>query len=69
MATIKKSICTLGIFIVIFTFNPFIVTAQAEQPIDCLLCCNMTTTPIVQSEDLNIMCQMSEHRLPRCVRT
>ncbi len=55
MATIKKSICTLGIFIVIFTFNPFIVTAQAEQPIDCLLCFNMTTTPIVQSEDLNIM--------------
>ena len=55
MATIKKSICTLGIFIFIFTFIPFIVTAQAEQPIDCLLCFNMTTTPIVQSEDLNIM--------------
>jgi hypothetical protein len=54
MATIEKSIGTLGI-IGIFTFILFIVPAQAEQPIDCLLCSNMTITTIVQSEDLNIM--------------
>ena len=54
MATIKKPIRTLGI-IGIFTFILFIVTAQAEQPIDCTLCSNMIMTPIVQSEDLTIM--------------
>jgi hypothetical protein len=55
MATIKKPICTLGIFIVIFTFIPFIVTAQAEQRFECVLCQNMTTTTIVESGDLIIM--------------
>jgi hypothetical protein len=54
MATIKKPICTLGI-LGIFTFILFIVTAQAEQPIDCLLCSNMTMTTIVETGDLNIM--------------
>ncbi len=54
MATIKKPICTFGI-IGIFTLILFIVTAQAEQPIDCTLCSSMTMTPIVQSEDLTIM--------------
>jgi hypothetical protein len=55
MATIKNPICTLGIFIVIFTFIPFIVTAQAEQRFECVLCSNMTTTTIVESADLIIM--------------
>ncbi len=54
MATIKKPICTLGI-IGIFTFILFIMTAQAEQPIDCLYCANMTMTTIVESGDLIIM--------------
>ncbi len=54
MATIKKPICTLGI-IGIFTFILFIVTAQAEQPMDCLLCSNMTMTTIVESGDFTIM--------------
>jgi hypothetical protein len=54
MATIKKIICTLGT-IGIFTFILFIVTAQAEQPIDCLFCQNMTMTTIVESGDLIIM--------------
>jgi polyferredoxin len=54
MATIKKPICTLGI-IGIFTFILFIVSAQAEQPIDCLLCANMTMTTVVESGDLIIM--------------
>ncbi len=55
MAAIKKPICTLGIFIAIFTFIPFIVTAQAQKPIDCLLCQSMTMKTIVASEDLTIM--------------
>jgi hypothetical protein len=59
MATIKKPICTLGI-IGIFTFILFIVTAQAQQPIDCLLCANMTMTTIVQTEDLMIMAYESK---------
>jgi len=54
MATIKKPIRTLGI-IGIFTFILFIGAAQAEQPIDCTVCSNMTMTPIVQSENLTIM--------------
>ena len=54
METIKKPICTLGI-IGIFTFILFIVTAQAEQPVDCLVCHNMTMTTIVETEDLIIM--------------
>jgi len=54
MATIKKRICTLGI-IGIFTFILFTVTAQAEQPIDCLYCSDMTMTTIVESGDLIIM--------------
>ena len=55
MATIKKSICILGIFIVCFTFIPFILTAQAEQRFESILCNNMTTTTIVESGDLTIM--------------
>ncbi len=31
-----------------------IPVAQAEQPIDCTLCSNMTLTPIVQSEELTV---------------
>ncbi len=54
MATIKKPVCTSGI-IGIFTFILFIVTAQAEQPINCLLCFDMKTTTIVETEDLIIM--------------
>jgi hypothetical protein len=54
MATIKKPICTLGI-IGIFTFILFIVTAQAEEPVNCLLCFDMKTTTIVETEDLIIM--------------
>jgi hypothetical protein len=54
MATIKKPISTLGI-IGMLTFILFIVTAQAEQPIDCLYCANMTMTTIVESGDLTIM--------------
>ena len=48
MATIKKPICTLGI-IGILTFILFIVTAQAAQPVDCLLCSDRTTTTVVQT--------------------
>ena len=54
MATIKKPISTLGI-IGILTFILFIVTAQAEQPIDCLLCSDTTMTKIVETADLTIM--------------
>ena len=54
MATVKKPICTLAI-ISMFTFILFIVTAQAEQPIDCLYCANMTMTTIVEGGDLTIM--------------
>jgi hypothetical protein len=54
MATIKKCIRSLGI-IGIFTFILFIMTAQAEQPIDCLVCSSMTTTSVVQTGDLIIM--------------
>lgn len=54
MAKIKKPISTLGI-IGIFTIILFIVTAQAQQPIDCLVCQNMTMTTIVESGDLIIM--------------
>jgi hypothetical protein len=59
MATIKKPICTLGI-IGIFTFILFIVTAQAQQPIDCLLCYDMKITTIVETGDLNIMAYESK---------
>ena len=53
MATIKRAICTLGI-IGIFTFILLIVTAQAAEPIDCVVCQDMTMTPIVQTGDLII---------------
>jgi hypothetical protein len=54
MTTIKKNICTIG-FVGIFTFVLFIVTAQAQQPIDCLVCQNMTMTTIIEIGDLIIM--------------
>jgi hypothetical protein len=54
MTMIKKPICTLGI-ISIFTFILFIVLVQAQQPIDCLICANMTMTTILESQDLTIM--------------
>ena len=54
MATIKKTICTLGI-IGIFGLILFTVTAHTEERIDCLLCANMTMTPILESGDLTIM--------------
>ena len=54
MATIKKCIRSLGI-IGIFTFTLFVVTAQAEEPIDCVVCSDATMTTIVQTEDLTIM--------------
>ena len=54
MATIKKPICTLSI-IGFFTLILFIVAAQAEQRFECVLCQNMTTTTIVETEDLIIM--------------
>jgi hypothetical protein len=54
MATIKRVICTLGI-IGISTFILFIVTARAAEPIDCIVCQDMTMTPIVQTGDLIIM--------------
>ena len=54
MATIKKPISTLGI-IGILTFILFIVTAQAAQPIDCLICLDMTISPVVATQDLTIM--------------
>lgn len=54
MATIKRAICTLGI-IGIFTFILFIVTAQAAEPIDCVVCQDMTMTTIVQTGDLIII--------------
>jgi hypothetical protein len=54
MVTIKRAICTLGI-VGIFTFILFIVTAQAAEPIDCVVCQDMTMTTIVQTGDLIIM--------------
>jgi hypothetical protein len=54
MATIKKPICALGI-IGILTFILFIVTAQAEQPVDCLVFYDMKNTTVVETQDLIIM--------------
>jgi len=54
MATIKRRISTLGI-IGMLTFILFTVTAQAEQPIDCLVCSSGTMTTIVESEGLTII--------------
>ena len=54
MTMIKKTICTISI-IGIFVFVLFIVTAQAQQPVDCLVCQYMTMTTIVESGDLIIM--------------
>ena len=54
MATIKKPICTLGI-ISILTFILSIVAAQAEQPIDCLVCLDMKISTVVETQDLTIM--------------
>ena len=54
MATIKKHICTLGI-IGTLTFILFIVTAQAEQPVDCLVFYDMKNTTVVETQDLIIM--------------
>jgi len=54
MATIKKCIGSLGI-IGIFTFTLFVVTAQAAEPIDCVVCSDSTMTSIVQTKDLIIM--------------
>jgi len=54
METIKKTICTLGI-IGIFTFILFIVTAQAEKPVDCLVCYDMKIITVVETQDLIIM--------------
>jgi hypothetical protein len=54
METIKRAIRTLGI-IGISTFILFIVTARAAEPIDCIVCQDMTMTPIVQTGDLIIM--------------
>jgi len=54
MATIKKPIITLGI-VGIFTFFPFILTAQAQQPMDMMSCGNGTTTAIVSTQELTII--------------
>jgi hypothetical protein len=54
MKKIKKSICILGI-VSIFTFILLNMTAQAGEPIDCLLCQNMTITTILETGDLIIM--------------
>ena len=59
MVTIKKPICTLGIMS-IFTFILFIMTAQAEQRIDCLLCSDAKMTTIVESGDLIVMAYESK---------
>ena len=54
MMAIKKPICTLGV-IGIFTFILFIVTAQAEKPVDCLVCYDMKIITVVETQDLIIM--------------
>jgi hypothetical protein len=54
MATIKNPITTLGI-LGIFTFFSFILTAQAQQPIDMMSCGANTTTTIVSTPELTIM--------------
>ena len=54
MTTIKKPICTLCI-IGILTFILSIVAAQAAQLIDCLICLDMTISPVVATQDLTIM--------------
>ncbi len=54
MVTIRKPICALGI-IGILTFILFIVTAQAEQPVDCLVFYDMKNTTVVETQDLIII--------------
>ena len=54
MTTIKKPICTLGIG-VLSTLILFIVTAQAEKPVDCLVCYDMKIITVVETQDLIIM--------------
>jgi len=54
LAVFKKPICTLSI-LGILTFILFIVSAQAEQPVDCLVCYDMKITTIVETQDLTIM--------------
>jgi hypothetical protein len=54
LAVFKKPICTLSI-LGILTFILFIVSAQAEQPVDCLVFYDMKTTTIVETQDLIIM--------------
>jgi hypothetical protein len=54
MATTKRPFVILAIigFVTLFSFT---ITAKAQQPIDCLLCQNMTMTTIVETGDLIIM--------------
>ena len=54
MTTIKKPICTLGI-VVLSTLILFIVTAQAQHPVDCLACYDMKIITVVETQDLIIM--------------
>jgi len=54
LAVFKKPICTLSILCT-FTFILFIVAAQAAEPIDCVVCQDMTMTTTVQTGDLIIM--------------
>jgi len=54
MFKIRNTICALGIM-GILTFILFIVAAQAQEPIDCLVCQNITMTPVFESKDLTIL--------------
>ncbi len=54
MVAIKRFIYTSGA-ISIFIFTLFVVITQAAEPIDCIVCQDMTMTTVVQTGDLIIM--------------
>lgn len=54
MTKIKMFVNILGI-VGIFTLVLFNITAQAEEPIDCTVCTDMTITTILKTKNLIIM--------------
>ena len=54
MSKIKNTITILGI-VGIYTFFSFILTAQAQQPMDMMSCGDATMTTIVAGQELTIM--------------
>jgi len=54
MSKIKNTITIIGI-VGIYTFFSFILTAQAQQPMDMMSCGDATMTTIVAGQELTIM--------------